>query len=127
MALSKKYYNLLRLSKYSTFKFLSGLATKFDLPEDVTQATSAEVLETRLKYLLDLLVEMKSKFHRPRLARFYGFKTNMGADTYPNPRFSFTNLFEPSHAPYCSDSMAGPAIVQGVYIPDDTDNYWLED
>ena len=36
MALSKKYYNLLRLSKYSTFKFLSGLATKFDLPEDVT-------------------------------------------------------------------------------------------
>ena len=51
----------------------------------------------------------------------------MGADTYPNPRFSFTNLFEPSHAPYCSDSMAGPAIVQGVYIPDDTDNYWKDD
>ena len=85
------------------------------------------MLETRLKYLLDLLVEMKSQFHRPRLARFYGFKTNMGAETYPNPRCSFTNLFEPSHAPYCSDSMVGPAIVQGVYIPDDTDNYWLED
>ena len=36
MSLSKKYYNLLRESKYSTFKFLSGIATKFDLPEEMT-------------------------------------------------------------------------------------------
>ena len=60
--------------------FLKGLASRFDLPESVTDASSFEVLEAKLKYLLELFVKMKSEFERPRLARFYGFKTNMGVD-----------------------------------------------
>ena len=107
--------------------FLKGLASRFDLPESVTDASTFEVLEARLKYLLELFVKMKSEFERPRLARFYGFKTNMGADTYPSPRFSFTNLFEPSYNAYSSDSMTGPAIVQGVYIPEDTGKFYEDD
>ena len=127
MSLSKKHYNLLRLSKYSIPLFLNSLTTRFDLPPSVLQASSVLVLETRLRYLLELFDIMKSDFQRPRLARFYAFKTNMGADCYPHPRFSFTNLFEPSYSPYCSDSLSGPALVQGVYIPEDTGKFYEDD
>ena len=90
-------------------------------------ANSQQILEERLKTLQELFSQLKNEFHRPRLARFFGFKTNMGMEAYPNPRYSFTNLFEPSGSPYCSDSMTGPALVQGVYIPEDTGKYWEDD
>ena len=51
----------------------------------------------------------------------------MGVDEYPHPRFGFNNLFEPSQNPYCSDSMTGPVLVQGVYIPEDTGKFYEED
>ena len=85
------------------------------------------MLEARLKYLLELFENMKGEFHRPRLARFYGFKTNMGCDGYPSPKFSFTHLFEPTYEAYSSDSMSGAAIVQGVYIPEDPGKFYEND
>ena len=65
--------------------------------------------------------------HRPRLQRFFGFKTNMGMDGYPHPRFGFNNLFEPSENPFSSDVLNGPCLVQGVYIPDDVGLMYEDD
>ena len=107
--------------------FLEGLASRFDLPEKMLQTKQVEELEMRLEFLLNVYEKMKKELTRPRLARFYGFKSNMGVDSYPQPELGFNNLFEPSHMPYQSDRMDGPVIVQGVYIPEDPGQMYRED
>ena len=61
------------------------------------------------------------------MARFLGFKTNMGFDQYPAANFGFNNLFEPSRMAFSSDALTGPALVQGVYIPEDVGQMWEDD
>ena len=70
---------------------------------------------------------MRSKVHRPRMVRFFGFKTNAGFDEYPRPRFGFHNLFNAGEDSYSSEAVDGPALVQGVYIPEDVGQMYEDD
>jgi hypothetical protein len=51
----------------------------------------------------------------------------MGMDMYPNGVFSFSHLFEPSVESYSSVALTGPALVQGVLIPEEISDYFVED
>jgi len=67
--------------------------------------------------MLELLQQVRRKAKTSRIMRFFGFKTTMGMDAFPNSMFSLGHLFEPSGEAYSSVALTGPALVQGVLIP----------
>ena len=105
---------------------MKAVATQLDLPWLSAVPAGIDVTNYLTK-MLEFLEQANKRGRISRVLRFFAFKTTMGMDMYPSPTFSLSNLLEPSGDSYSSVSLTGPAIVQGVFIPQEIGDLLQED